>query len=48
MGNGMMKRIGWYVNRLKAMSAAEVAWRLQQKWLQYKEKERFGEYTNIA
>ena len=48
MGNGMMKRIGWYVNRLKAMSVAEVAWRLQQKWLQHKEMERFGEYTNIA
>lgn len=48
MTHGMMKRVAWYANRLKAMSVAEVGWRLQQKWLQHTEKKRFGEYKNIA
>ena len=33
-----MKDIHWLVNRLKSMNAAEVAWRVQQKLLQKKEK----------
>ena len=33
-----MKDIHWLVNRLKSMNAPEVAWRVQQKLLQKKEK----------
>lgn len=33
-----MKDIHWLVNRLKSMNAQEVAWRVQQKLLQKKEK----------
>ena len=38
-----MVGIKWLVNRLKAMSPAEIAWRLQQKSLQNKEKRRFAD-----
>lgn len=36
-----MSKTAWYWNRLKAMSLAEVAWRLQQKHLQRKELRLF-------
>ena len=32
-----MGKLSWYKNRLKAMSIGEVAWRIQQKWLQRQE-----------
>lgn len=37
-----IKKINWYINRLKAMSIPEVIWRLNQKKLQKKEKEIYG------
>lgn len=33
-----MKKITWYVNRLKAMNVGEIAWRLQQKSIQNQER----------
>ena len=33
-----MKKITWYINRLKAMNPLEILWRLQQKRLQQSEK----------
>lgn len=36
-----MKKINWYLNRLKAMDIKEVFWRIQQKNLQKKEKQDF-------
>lgn len=38
-----MGRIAWYANRLKAMTVAEVAWRLRQKALQRKEKAAYAD-----
>ena len=38
-----MKKITWYLNRLKAMDIEEVFWRIQQKNLQKKEKREFYE-----
>lgn len=38
MGNAIAKRLQWYGNRLRAMSAREVAWRLNQKLLQKREQ----------
>lgn len=37
-GDERMKDIHWLVNRLKSMNAPEVAWRVQQKLLQKREK----------
>lgn len=34
--------IGWYINRLRAMSVPEVAWRLEQKAAQQAERNVFG------
>lgn len=38
-----MSKIGWYLNRLKAMSPGEVMWRLGQKRLQRSETARFAD-----
>lgn len=38
-----MKKVIWYLNRLKAMDIEEVSWRIQQKNLQKKEKHNFYE-----
>lgn len=38
MGNAIAKKLQWYGNRLRAMSAREVAWRLNQKLLQKREQ----------
>lgn len=37
-----MSRINWYLNRLRAMSVPEVAWRIAQRRLQQQERRRFG------
>lgn len=37
-----MGKLQWYANRLRAMNAQEVVWRLQQKRLERKERQRFG------
>lgn len=37
-----MGKISWYVNRLRAMNAKEIWWRLDQKRIQKKEKQDFG------
>lgn len=37
-----MGKINWYVNRLRAMNAKEIWWRLNQKRIQKKEKQDFG------
>lgn len=36
-----MKKITWYLNRLKAMNMGEVCWRFQQKCLQKQEKKKY-------
>lgn len=37
-----MKKISWYYNRLRAMNAKEILWRLEQKKSQHREKVRFA------
>lgn len=37
-----MADIGWYFNRLRAMSAGEILWRLDQKKLEKAERKTFG------
>lgn len=36
-----MKKMTWYLNRLKAMNMGEICWRFQQKNLQKQEKEKY-------
>ena len=38
-----MKKISWYYNRLRAMNAKEILWRLEQKKSQHREKVRFAD-----
>ncbi len=42
------ERLTWYINRLKAMSAPEIAWRIRQKALQISEKRSFGRRISVA
>lgn len=37
-----MAKIGWYFNRLRAMSAGEIFWRIEQKKIEKTERQRFG------
>ena len=39
-----MKDVKWLVNRLRAMNVSEIAWRIQQKMLQQKEKRVMFEF----
>lgn len=43
----LTEKAAWYINRLRAMSPREVIWRLQQKRLQMKERQRFGERQRV-
>lgn len=44
-----MANIRWYLNRLRAMSAREIFWRLQQKKLEKAERHTFGkQYMQIT
>ena len=36
-----MKKITWYLNRLKAMNMGEICWRFQQKNLQKQERRKY-------
>ena len=38
-----MNKLKWYINRLRAMNAREVVWRIDQKRIQKSEEKRFGE-----
>jgi hypothetical protein len=42
-----MGKFAWYLNRLRAMSAREVLWRLRQKRLQRQELRRFQTFQSI-
>ena len=37
-----MNKLKWYINRLRAMNAHEVVWRIDQKRIQKSEEKRFG------
>ena len=37
-----MNKLKWYINRLRAMNAREVVWRIDQKRIQKSEEKRFG------
>lgn len=43
-----MGKLGWYFNRLRAMSPREVVWRLEQKRLQRQELARFREKQAVT
>lgn len=43
-----MGKLGWYFNRLRAMSPREVVWRLEQKRLQRQELARFKEKQAVT
>lgn len=40
----MMGKQQWYFNRLRAMSLSEVSWRIQQKYLQLKERKAYSHH----
>jgi hypothetical protein len=42
-----MGKLAWYYNRLMAMSPREVAWRLSQKFLQYREEHRYARQCSV-
>lgn len=42
-----MADLGWYINRLRAMSGREIAWRLSQKRLERAERRRFSNKQRV-
>lgn len=42
-----MVNLGWYINRLRAMSGREIAWRLSQKRLEGVERKRFSNKQRV-
>jgi len=48
MHNRIFKKIQWYVNRLRAMSPGEPAWRVAQQMLQRKERKRFTQRRDVT
>ena len=42
-----MSKWGWYVNRLRAMSLREVAWRISQKWREHRERQFASHHISV-